>query len=80
MSQEDDDVKACYLHSAQLISHNRIEVEISAATSLLEQTNTSQISFNICAWLQPPDVANNYYALYTKTLTRYSVVVSQKRH
>ncbi|KAJ5311151.1 hypothetical protein N7476_007011 [Penicillium atrosanguineum] len=50
----------------QFESHNRIEDEISAARSLLERTNSSQISFAIRAWLQAPDVSINHNAVYAK--------------
>ncbi|KAJ5757468.1 uncharacterized protein N7511_006162 [Penicillium nucicola] len=47
-------------------SHNLVEDEISAVRSLLERTNSSQISFIIRAWLQAPDAFINHNAAYAK--------------
>jgi hypothetical protein len=54
------------LNVLQFKSHNRIEDEISAVRSLLERTNSSQISFAIRAWLQAPDASVNHNAVYAK--------------
>jgi hypothetical protein len=54
------------LNVLQFKSHYRIEDEISAVRSLLERTNTCQISFTIRAWLQAPDISINHNAIYAK--------------
>ena len=54
------------LNVLQFKSHKQIEDEISAVRSLLERTNSSQISFTIRAWLQAPDAAVNHNAVYAK--------------
>jgi archaellum biogenesis ATPase FlaH len=54
------------LNVLQFKSHNRIENEISAVRSLLERTNSSQISFAIRAWLQAPDASINHNTVYAK--------------
>lgn len=50
----------------QFKSNNQIENEISTVRSLLERTNSSQISFAIRAWLQAPDASVIHNAVYTK--------------
>ncbi|KAJ5983064.1 hypothetical protein N7481_005163 [Penicillium waksmanii] len=54
------------LNVLQFKGHNRIEDEISTVKSLLEKTNTNQISFAIRAWLQAPDPSLNKNTFYKK--------------
>jgi DNA mismatch repair ATPase MutS len=50
----------------QFKSHNQIEDDVLAVRSLLERTNSSQISFVIRTWLQAPDASSNHNAMYAK--------------
>ncbi|KAJ5477775.1 hypothetical protein N7530_003284 [Penicillium desertorum] len=54
------------LNVLQFKSYNQVEDEVSAITSLLKQTNASQVSFAIRAWLQAPDASVNHNAVYAK--------------
>jgi hypothetical protein len=54
------------LNVLQLKSHSRVEDEVSAVRSLLERTNSSQISSTIRAWLQAPDASVNHHVVYAK--------------
>ena len=54
------------LNILQFKSNNRVEDDISALRSLLEQTYSSQASLAIRLWLQAPDVSVNHYANYAK--------------
>jgi hypothetical protein len=58
------------LNMLQFKSHNQIEDDISAVRSLLERTNSSQISLTIREWLQAPDASINHNVAYAKHYPR----------
>jgi hypothetical protein len=51
----------------QLKSHNEIHGGISEVKSLVEQTNASQVSFTIRAWMMAPDASLNHNAACAKS-------------
>lgn len=69
IEEDIDDIRESVLFALNVLQfkgQNRIEDEIMAVRSLLEQTNISQLSFAIRAWLQAPDASVNHNAFYAK--------------